>query len=139
MRHLVVRAIAPIPLSLRMYVHLATKSETEDMSVENLKEYARRCATEPELKEKAMALGMSDMEGHMRHAESLGLDWTVDDMTAFRKEVLDSHGDIEGLDEEDLESVTGGAVTVTAVMLGAVGVGLAVVTGALAVGTADQW
>ena len=107
------------------------------MSVENLKEYARRCAAEPELKERAMAIGMSDMEGHMRHAESLGLDWTVDDMAAFRKEVLDSHGDIEGLDEEDLEGVTGGAVTVTAVIMAGVAGAAAVMIGAMAAGDGE--
>ena len=107
------------------------------MSIENLKEYARRCATEPELRAKAKALGMGDAEGHMREAAALGLDWTVDDMIAFRKEVLDD-GSLGELSEEDLEQIAGGAVTATAALAGmavAAAVGGAVV-GGVAVGAA---
>ena len=109
------------------------------MSVENLKEYARRCAAEPELKEKAMALGMADMEGHMRHAESLGLDWTMDDMAAFRKEVLDAHGDIEGLDEEDLEAVTGGAASLTALAVAGAVTGVSALLAAVSTAVGGDW
>ncbi len=97
------------------------------MSVENLKEYARRCAAEPELRTKAKEIGMSDAAEHMRHAESLGLDWTLEDMVAFRKEVIDAEGDLEDLSEQDLEQVAGGAVTAT-------GITVAVAVGAVAVG-----
>ncbi len=101
------------------------------MSVENLKEYARRCTAEPELRAKAKEIGLSDMEGHIRHAESLGLDWTLDDMAAFRKEVIDAEGDLEDLSEEDLGRIAGGVVTTTAA---AVAVGFVAATAA--VGTA---
>ena len=87
------------------------------MSVENLKEYARRCAVEPELRATARDLGGTDMKGHVRHAASLGLDWTMDDMIAFRKEVLDADGDFDGLTEEELERVAGGAVTTTSAIV----------------------
>ena len=114
------------------------------MSVENLKEYARRCAEEPELRAKAKALGVSDVEGHMREAGSLGLHWTMDDMVALRKELVDAEGEGD-LSEEELEQIAGGAVTVTAaVVVGAVvagvvgaGAGAAVGVGVAAGGTGD--
>ena len=92
------------------------------MSVENLKEYARRCATEPELRDKARALGVTDMEQYILHAKSLGLEWTQGDMSAFRKEVIDAAEDLEDLTEEELAEIAGGGATTTA----AVAVGLAV-------------
>ena len=81
------------------------------MSVENLKEYVRRCATEPELRARAKELGSLDLEGHMREAGSMGLDWTMDDVGAFRKEMSmpDADGKVTDLNEEDLEEVAGGA------------------------------
>ena len=94
------------------------------MSVENLKEYARRCAAEPELRATARTIGMTDAEGHMRHAESLGLDWTTADLVAFRKEVIDDEEDLVDLTEEELERVAGGIAAVTVAV--AVGVGAAV-------------
>ena len=35
------------------------------MSIENLREYTRRCATDPELRETAKTIGMMDLQGHM--------------------------------------------------------------------------
>ncbi len=95
------------------------------MSVENLKEYASRCAAEPELRAKAKEIGLSDMDEHMRHAKSLGLDWTRSDLAAFQKEVIDSEGGLEDLSEEDLEQVAGGVVSATVGMAVAAGVGAA--------------
>ena len=108
------------------------------MSLENLKEYARRCASEPELRARAKEIGVTDAEEHMRHASSLGLDWTRADMIAFHKEVVDAEGDLEELSEEDLEQIAGGLATVTVIVVGsaiAVG-GAAAGVGALAAGTA---
>ncbi len=102
------------------------------MSVENLKEYARRCAVDPELRAAARNIGMTDMDEHMRHAESLGLSWDRGDLVAFRKEVIDSEGDLADLSEEELEEIAGGGVTTTAaVVVGvSVGVGAGVAAGA---------
>ena len=99
------------------------------MSIENLKEYARRCATEPELRARAKALGLSDIEGHIREAGSLGLDWTSDDLDAFRKEVIDAEGDLDDLSEEELEQVAGGIVSSTAALAVGVAVGVGVGAG----------
>ena len=99
------------------------------MSLENLKEYARRCATEPELRAKAKEIGMSDAEEHMRHAESLGLDWTLDDMAAFRQEMIDDQGELEDLSEEELEKVAGGVVSITIATAVGIGVGAAAAVG----------
>ena len=90
------------------------------MSVENLKEYARRCAAEPELRARARAIGTEDMEAHQRHAASLGLDWTMDDMLAFRKEVTGVQGESDMLTEEDLDQVAGGVAMVTGIVVGIV-------------------
>ena len=95
------------------------------MSVENLKEYAQRCATEPELRAKARELGMSDLLGHMQHADSLGLGWSEGDMVALRKEIVPDE-EIGHLSEKDMEAVAGGAVTLTTV---AMVVGFAVAAG----------
>lgn len=102
------------------------------MSVENLKEYARRCANEPELREKAKAIGMTDWEEHVRHAESLGLDWTSADVAAFRKELIDADDDFTDLSEEELEQVAGGAFSTTIAV--SVGVGVGVGAGVAAAG-----
>ena len=42
------------------------------MSVVNLKEYARRCANEPELRTKAKAIGVSNIDAHIQQAGTLG-------------------------------------------------------------------
>ena len=112
------------------------------MSLENLREYARRCAVEPELRAAAEDLGVSDIEGHMRHAGGLDLDWTLDDMAAFRKEMLDTNGgEFEDLSEEELEQIAGGVVSAIAVAVGvaagvAGGVVVGTATGAAAAGAA---
>ena len=102
------------------------------MSVENLKEYARRCAAEPELLARAKAFGLTDMDEHMRHAESLGLDWSRGDLVTFRKEVVDAEGDLDDLSEDQLEQVAGGGITTTLAVVVAVsvGIGAGVVVGA---------
>jgi len=79
------------------------------MSVENLKEYARRCATDPELRAKAKEIGATDLDGQIAHAASMGLNWSKEDMVAFQEEM---QGDGE-LSEEDLDKVAGGVVTTT--------------------------
>ena len=108
------------------------------MSVENLKEYARRCASDPEVRDKAKAIGGTDVEEHMRFAESLGIGWDSADMTAFRKELVGADDDLTDLDEEELEQVAGGAFSTTLAVGLAVGaaVGGAVATAGVAVGAA---
>ena len=113
------------------------------MSLENLKEYARRCATDPELFAAVKTIGLTDIDEHMRHAGSMGLDWTRDDLVAFRKEVTDDDTeDLVDLTEEELERVAGGAVAaslVAAVVVGAAvggGLGAAAVGGAVGGATA---
>ena len=102
------------------------------MSAENLKEYARRCATEPELLAKAKAIGLHDTAEHMRLASSLGLDWSMDDLVAFQKEMVEAEGDVEDLSEENLEQVAGGLITITAAVVTAAAVGGAVAGGVAA-------
>lgn len=99
----------------------------EDMSLENLKEYARLCATDPGYYARSKEIGLADMDQHMEEARRGGLDWTMADLVAFRKELLDTEGDLEDLTEEELEMVAAGLITSTGVALGFAGVvGLAV-------------
>ena len=108
------------------------------MSVENLREYAQRCANDPVLLAKAKEFGLMDVEQHMQQSETLGLDWTMDDLVAFRKEVIDSGEDLEDLSEEELEQVAGGIATIgVAVVVAVIGTSVAVGAGAgAAAGTA---
>ena len=96
------------------------------MSVENLKEYARRCASEPELAAEAKSIGITDIDRQMEYAGSLGLEWNLEDMETFKREVADAEGEISGISDEDLEKVAGGLVTVTgAIVAGVVVTGVA--------------
>ena len=104
------------------------------MSLENLKEYALRCANEPELRETVKTIGVADLDGQMRYAESLGLEWTMEDMAALRKEVAGSEDGLEDLSEEELEQVAGGAVSVTAVIAAVIAVGGVAVAGTVGAG-----
>ena len=82
---------------------------------------------------------MTDLDGQMRYAESLGLEWTMEDMAALRKEVVESSEDgLEDLSEEELEQIAGGVFTATAATVGAVAAvaGAGVVVGVVGVGTA---
>jgi len=94
------------------------------MSVADLKEYARRCAVEPELRARAKAIGFGDPEAHIEHAESLGLEFGMDDAIAFRNEIEGAEGEVSELSEDDLEQIAGGAVTAVGLAV-AVGVGVA--------------
>ena len=106
------------------------------MSLENLKEYARRCATDPELLAAAKTIGMTDIEEHMRHAGSLGLDWTRDDLVAFRKEVTnDDTDELVDLTEEELERIAGGGIAVTLIAAVVVGAAVGGALGAAAIGS----
>lgn len=105
------------------------------MSLEHLKEYARRCASEPVLRGKARAIGLADIDEHIRHSKSLGLEWTRRDMVNFRDEMIDSADDLADLSEEELEQVAGGAFSVTIVASLAVGAAVGAGVGAVA-GTA---
>jgi len=109
------------------------------MSMEDLKEYARRCASEPELRARAKAIGFADPDGHIEHGKSLGLEFGMEDAIAFRNESVEADGEIVELGEDDLEQIAGGALTATAAI--AVGAGLAVagagiVAGAVGAGAA---
>ena len=94
------------------------------MSVENLKEYARRCAVDPELRTAAKDIGMGNMDEHMRQAESIGLAWDRSDLVEFQKEMTGTEGDLEDISEEELDQVAGGVITTTAAVAVGVGVGL---------------
>ena len=108
------------------------------MSLENLKEYARRCATDPEMTAMAKEIGIEDIGQHISYSESMGLEWDKDDWLAFREEVVERQRqfkddyDLEDLGEDELEMIAGGLFSVTVVS--AVAVGAAVGGSVAAVG-----
>lgn len=77
------------------------------MSVEDLKEYGRRCQAEPELKAKVQDIGMGldHFDAHVAHAKSLGLQISMADMEALSAEAADNME----LSDEALDAVAGGA------------------------------
>ena len=81
------------------------------MSVENLKKYGQLCTENEEVRKKAKEIGISDMDGQIAHAKSLGFDISKEDFTALAKEVgLEKKDE---LSEEDLKKVAGGLTTLT--------------------------
>jgi predicted ribosomally synthesized peptide with nif11-like leader len=86
------------------------------MSVENLKKYGKLCSENEEIRKKAKEIGIKDMDGHIAHAKSLGLEISKKDFETLAKETgLDGKDE---LNEEDLKKVAGGFATTTVAMLG---------------------
>jgi predicted ribosomally synthesized peptide with nif11-like leader len=82
------------------------------MSVENLKKYGKLCAEDGKIREKAKEIGTQDLDGHIAHAKTLGLDISREDFAALAKEAgIDGKDE---LSEEDLKKVAGGIITITA-------------------------
>ena len=79
------------------------------MSLENVKEYARRCGSDPELRKNARAIGIENIDEHIRVAADMGLDWSWSDLKAFQKELSAAQEGVEDLSEQELEEVAGGA------------------------------
>ena len=107
------------------------------MSVENLKEYARRCAGEPELGRQAREIGIENIDEHIRVAADMDLDWSWSDLKAFRNEMIGLEDDVEDLSEEELEQVAGGAFSVTLVTSLVVGTAVGAVVGGAVAGAAS--
>ena len=97
------------------------------MSVEDLKEYGRRCVADPELRDRVKAIGLHDIDAQIEQARSLGLEWTQEDLQALAEEVGAGEGE---LSEEHLEIVAGGGPPPTIGVLAAGVVGAGVMTGA---------
>jgi len=91
------------------------------MSIENMKEYAHRCATEPELRARAKAIGFADPAAHIEHGKSLGLEFSMEDALAFRNDMVGADEEMVELGEDDLEQIAGGAVSATGVAVGVAG------------------
>jgi len=90
------------------------------MSLEHLREYAYRCANEPELRARAKAIGFADPEAHIQHAESLGLQFSMDEAIAFHNEMVGADGEMTELGEEELAHIAGGVVGDQSVLAAAV-------------------
>jgi predicted ribosomally synthesized peptide with nif11-like leader len=80
------------------------------MSVENVKKYGQLCEENEEIRKKAKEISITDIDGHIAHAKSLGLEISKEDFEALAKEAaLDGKNE---LSEEDLEKVGGGVSVV---------------------------
>lgn len=106
------------------------------MSLLDLKEYARRCGSDPELRENAKAIGIENIDEHIRVAAEMGLNWTWSDLKAFQKELSDAQESLEDLSEEELEQVAGGAFSATLVGSLVVGAVVGAAVGGVAAGAA---
>ena len=92
------------------------------MSIEALKDYSKRVMEDPEVKVEAKKLGLGDLAGQIDYAKGLGYSFSMEDIQELAKEVAPAEGE---LSEEDLESVAGGFITVSAAAA-VVGAGAAV-------------
>jgi predicted ribosomally synthesized peptide with nif11-like leader len=102
------------------------------MSVEDLKKYGLLCGEQEEVRNKAKAIGLENVDGLIAHASELGLHFTQADIMALAQEGGVNMSD--ELSEEDLEKVAGGFATATAIACG--GVAVAVLGVISAVGAA---
>jgi predicted ribosomally synthesized peptide with nif11-like leader len=80
------------------------------MSVENLKKYGKLCLENEEARKKAKEIGLQDLDGHIAHAKTLGLEISKADFEALAKEA--GLGEKKELSEADLQKVAGGAVSI---------------------------
>jgi predicted ribosomally synthesized peptide with nif11-like leader len=98
------------------------------MSVENLKKYGKLCSENEEVRKKAKEIGITDIDGQIAHAKSLGLEFSKEDFAALAQEAgLDGKNEIS---EEDLKKVAGGFGTTTAaIIVGGLLVGAGIVAG----------
>lgn len=104
------------------------------MSIEDLKKYGQMCATKPDVRQKAKAIGIDNVDGQIAYAKELGLLFTAADMVALAKEAgLSSTNE---LSEGDMEKVAGGVTAVGAATSAASAAGDAAAQAASAVGSA---
>lgn len=78
------------------------------MSISDLKSYIESVKTDPEVKAAANAIGMSDLQGQIEFAQTLGYAFGSDDMLALARQQNPSNGE---LSEAELASVSGGFST----------------------------
>jgi hypothetical protein len=77
------------------------------VSVENLK----KCAKDERVRARAKEIGLRDLDGHIAHGHSLGLEFSEDDFEALTKEIgLDGKNE---LSDEELKKAAGGIGTTT--------------------------
>jgi predicted ribosomally synthesized peptide with nif11-like leader len=88
------------------------------MSVVDFKKYGQMIAEDEKVRAKAKEIGISDPDGQIAYAKTLGLEFTVNDMEDLVKEAGVSKDE---LSEEDLEKVAGGVFSTIAAVIGVVG------------------
>jgi predicted ribosomally synthesized peptide with nif11-like leader len=99
------------------------------MSIEDLKKYGQLCAEQEEVRQRAKAIGLEDIDGHIAHARELGLSISNEDLLAMAKGANLRRSD--ELSEEELEKVAGGCVTTTAALVAGAVIGVATAAAAV--------
>jgi lactobin A/cerein 7B family class IIb bacteriocin len=95
---------------------ISNLEEVLSVSVENLKKYGKLCEENEEVRKKAKEIGLRDIEGHIAHGHSQGLEFSKKDFEALAKEAgLDGKNE---LSEEELKKVAGGVGTLTLTVVG---------------------
>lgn len=107
------------------------------MSVEDLKKYGQLCAEQEEVRQKAKAIGLEDINGHIAHARELGLSISNEDLLAMAKEANLRRSD--ELSEEELEKVAGGCLTITAAVAAAAVAAVVGTAAGMAVANKPGW
>jgi predicted ribosomally synthesized peptide with nif11-like leader len=98
------------------------------MSVADLKRYGQKIQENPEVCERAKAIGVANLDGQIAYGKELGLTFNKDDLQTLADEAGITKGE---LSEELLEQIAGGCVSLTAL---AVGMAAGVLLGAAAAG-----
>ena len=88
------------------------------MSVVDFKKYGQMISEDEKVRAKAKEIGISDPDGQIAYAKTLGLEFTVNDMEELVKETGVSKDE---LSEEDLEMVAGGVFSTIAAVIGVIG------------------
>lgn len=87
------------------------------MSISDLQAYGKRAATDPDVSAAVKALGTADLQAHIEYAQTLGYEFTPDDVMALARE---RKPDGE-LTDEELAAVSGGSVLLLLLALGLAG------------------
>jgi predicted ribosomally synthesized peptide with nif11-like leader len=106
------------------------------MSVADLRAYGQRAAEDAAVRQRAKEIGIDNVSGQIEYAQTLGFNFNENDMMTLAQE---AQGDTE-LSEDELEAVSGGFVTSTAVaVVGAAAAVVGAAAGVTATTTGSGW
>ncbi len=103
------------------------------MSVADFKKYGQMIAEREEVRAQAKTIGMNNLAGQIAYAKTLGLEFSVADVTSLAKQAGATSNE---LSDAQLEQVAGGVFTTTAALVGAVAGAVGAAAGAVSIGVA---